>query len=72
MTEEEEQLFTEIYKSGFELNGLVQNLDLLAYDHFPGIDVTIKDVEALHGLTAAFSALSKKHIKDITTLNDLH
>ncbi|BAK94988.1 hypothetical protein TEHD10_0615 [Tetragenococcus halophilus subsp. halophilus] len=72
MTEEENQLFTEVFKSGFELDGLVQNLDFLTFERFPGTSITMKDIEALHGLTAAFSVLSKKHIKDITTLNELH
>lgn len=30
----------------------------------------MKDITALHGLTAAFISLSKSHVKAITTFND--
>lgn len=68
--EEERQLFSTVYQSGFELDGLIQCLDFFVFEHFPGPDVTMEDVKALHGITAAFTALSKSHIKDITTFND--
>ncbi|GMA46879.1 hypothetical protein [Tetragenococcus muriaticus] len=64
--EEEIQAFTEIYQSGFELDGLIQCLNFFVFEHFPGTEVTMKDITALHGLTAAFMALSKSHIKEIT------
>lgn len=72
MTEEERrQLFSAVYQSGFELDQLIQYLDLFVLEQLSGLDVTMEDINALHGLTSAFIALSKSHIKDITTFNDL-
>lgn len=71
MTEEEErQLFSAVFQSGHELDGLIQCLDYLIFAHFSKIDVTREEITALTGLTAAFKDLSKRHIKDITTFND--
>jgi len=70
MNEEESQLFSTVYQSGFEMHQLVQCLDFFVFEHFSGTNVTLEDINALSGLTAAFMVLSKSHIKDITTFND--
>lgn len=70
MTEEDRQLLAEVYQSGLEIDGLIQCLDFLVFEHFPGIDVEMEDVVALHGLTAAFMTLSKSHINDVMKLNE--
>ncbi|GFK29132.1 hypothetical protein [Tetragenococcus halophilus] len=69
MSEEEKKLFAEINQGGLEIDGMVQCLDVLVFARFPGPNVTMEDINALHGLTAAFKTLSKKHVKDIANLN---
>ncbi len=69
MSEDEKQLFMEIYQSGFEIDGLIQCLDFITFEHFGGPDVTMEDITALDGLTAAFRALSKHHIEKINSFD---
>lgn len=65
MSEEEIKMFMDIYISGFEMENLVQCLDFFTFEHFGGPDVTMEDITALHGLVAAFRALSKQHTENI-------
>lgn len=72
MSEVEKELFFEIYQSGLSLDQLVKCLDMFVFDHLPGKDVSMQDINALHGLVAAFVALSKTHVENIIALNEKH
>jgi len=70
MTEEERFLFSDIVLTAADLAGLVRCLECFSYDHLPGpTTITMEDIQALHGLTAAFTALMEKHMAAVNVLD---
>ncbi|MDR1568602.1 MAG: hypothetical protein LBS33_08000 [Streptococcaceae bacterium] len=52
------------------LKNAIQALDTLVFDHFSSLKITVKDLNALSGLTSAFCTLSERNNKNIEVLEN--